>query len=583
MKDEKILEKARKDYQNALDSDADNRATSLRCSQFVDGKQWPEELKAQREREKRPCLTINKLRKYVNQVAGDIQQHPISMEVRPADSIADGAGAELRNDILKYIEFISDASEAYDTAVQQALEGAFGYWRITKRYCDETSFDQDIIITPVPNRFSVLLDPTGIKKNYEDAKYGFVISTMDKDEFLKEYPDKAMADFETPPGVDTGWYAGENVTVAEYFWKEFKHSSAHELENGLVIDGDTLEDMRESGEFPNIDQMIVQSRKVSTPHIKQVKMSYNSILEGPNDFPGEYIPIIKVIGYEHNDEGKRKFRSLGYDAMDSVRMLNYWKTYSTEMIALAPKVPYKLTPQQIEGHKRAWNAANITPFPYLLYNPDPAAKAPMREPQVPIPAAAVNESKMAADDIQDSIGLYAPSLGEPSNERSGRAILLRQRQASNTIFAFIKNFQNAVKFSSKVILRMMPDIYDNHRIFKVFGEDEIKEIAINYKIKDPETLAESVQNDLSKGKYDMIPTVGPNYATKRMETAASMLDFLQFVPAAAPVIAPKLAKLMDWEGAQTIGDEIGQLFGGANSQQQGSAKQTQPMPDNVTM
>jgi hypothetical protein len=66
-------------------------------------------------------------------------------------------------------------------------------------------------------------------------------------------------------------------------------------------------------------------------------------------------------------EGKRHFRSLIRDAKDPQRMFNYWRTTTTELVALAPKAPYHRQEGHIQdrrgemgvgqrtSHRRIWN------------------------------------------------------------------------------------------------------------------------------------------------------------------------------------------------------------------------------------
>ena len=561
MKEKDIIRDAMDNFEEAISMENQNRKDALISSRFVDGEQWPIEIITARRKEKRPCLTINKLRKFIYQILGDIQQNRPSLDVRPVDSSADIPGAILRKDLIRHIEYISNAKQAYDNATLQALEGGYGYWRIITEYCDPNSFDQEIKIKLIPNRFSVVLDQHAEGKVYEDARYGFIINMITEREFKKLYGKKNMSSFIAPYGdMHPGWYEENSLRIAEYFWKDSKESKIYQLDDGNILTEEDVQQLKQLNAYDEISYRITKERRISKDIIKWVKMTQNAIIEGPIDFPGSYIPIVPVLGYEHNEEGYRRFRSLIHDAIDSMRMFNYWKTYATEMIALAPKAPYKITPQQLEGNENQWNQANISPFPYLVYNHIPGMPMPSREQPVPIPAAAVNEANMSAQDIQDVIGMYAPSLGEPSNERSGRAILARQRQSNNTVYTFVNNLQNALLHTGKILLEMIPNVYDTQRIIKVIGEDGLKELQLNFPQMNPMTLVTDVQNDVTKGTYDIIPTIGPTFATKRIETASSMLDFLQFVPQAAPIIAPKLADLMDWEGAQNIGQEMTALL-----------------------
>src|ERR1700744_4211635 len=46
-------------------------------------KQWPEGIRAQRAREGRPCLTINKLPSFIRQVVNDSRQNKPAIKVQP--------------------------------------------------------------------------------------------------------------------------------------------------------------------------------------------------------------------------------------------------------------------------------------------------------------------------------------------------------------------------------------------------------------------------------------------------------------------------------------------------------------------
>jgi len=66
--------------------------------------------------------------------------------------------------------------------------------------------------------------------------------------------------------------------------------------------------------------------------------------------------------------------------------------------------------------------------------------------------------------------------------------------------------------------------------------------------------------DLTVGKYDVVIDAGPSYQTQRIEAADGMLRFMQTFPQAGIVIAPRLAKVLDWPEAQEIAAELQQLL-----------------------
>src|SRR6185369_16026678 len=109
---------------------------------------------------------------------------------------------------------------------------------------------------------------------------------------------------------------------------------------------------------------VVGTRKTRSHKVTQIIMSGADILE-KNDWPGCYIPIIPVYGDEIVVEGKRYFRSLIHSAKDAARMFNYWRTTSTELVALAPRVPWIGRKGTFDSDVDRWATANTTSHSYL--------------------------------------------------------------------------------------------------------------------------------------------------------------------------------------------------------------------------
>lgn len=577
----KVHELALKRFTLSQEGEAENRRTALESIRFVDGDQWPSSIKEERKQDGRPCLTINKLRKFVKQVVADIRQNKVGVKVRPVDNFADVAGAEVRNDLIRHIEAQSTANIVYETGMEQALDGGFGYWRITADYQGE-EFHQEILLKRVPNRFTVYLDQSAQDYNYEDGKFAFVTETISKDDFDAQYPEKEGTNVSEGEGESKeGWFFDGTVRIAEYFYKDPVTKNIAQLESGEIIE---LTKTITIKTLAKVGINVIKTRELKGHKVMWCKMTGSKIIEGPKEFPSKYIPIVPVLGIEANDEGKRKFRSLIYDAMDSMRMYNYWMTHATETMALTPKAPYILTGEQVEGHENDWNTANVKNKSRLLYNHMQGQEKPSRERPVDIPSAALTMMTTCSNDIMDSIGMYQASLGQQSNERSGRAIIARQKAGDAATYTFIDNFTRAIVFTGKILIDMMPRVYDNERVIRIRGEgagQESAELLINKTIQDPATLETITINDLSVGEYDLISVAGPSYESKRQETAASMLDFIQFVPQAAPIIGPRLAEVMDWPKAQEIAQELKMMV--MPPSPGGSPSGGAPMPDGVNM
>jgi hypothetical protein len=67
-------------------------------------------------------------------------------------------------------------------------------------------------------------------------------------------------------------------------------------------------------------------------------------------------------------------------------------------------------------------------------------------------------------------------------------------------------------------------------------------------------------HDLRVGKYDLTVSTGPSYTTRREEAASEMVQFVQAVPEAGPVIGDLIAKNLDWPGADKIAERMAAML-----------------------
>ena len=138
-----------------------------------------------------------------------------------------------------------------------------------------------------------------------------------------------------------------------------------------------------------------------------------------NKWAGQFIPIVPVYGVEVNVEGRRHFRGLVRPAKDAQRMFNYWRTASTELVALAPKAPWIGRRGQFTTDAAKWATANVENHAFMEYDDPNGAGPPQRQPFAGVPAGALQEAMNASNDMKAIIGLYNASLGDQGNEISG--------------------------------------------------------------------------------------------------------------------------------------------------------------------
>jgi hypothetical protein len=564
-----VMKEAREAFGRCQDAETDNRKTAKEDITFArDGVQWPENIAKQRQDEGRPCLTINKMPAFIRQVVNDARQNKPSIKVHPADSGADPEVAEILNGLIRNIEYTSNADVAYDTATECAVSGGFGYIRVGLDYAYDDSFDMDITVNRVSNPFSVYGDPNSRAADSSDWDLAFVTDRLSKKQFEHEYKGAQPADWEDTDWNDAqDWIDEDSVLVAEWWTRDKVDKPIVMLTNGMVVDKADLEEDEElqiliqAGALQVHGERVTKSCKVTQRIISGVEVLKTT------DWVGKYIPIIPVYGDEFDIEGKRYFRSLIHNAIDAQRMVNYWRTTSTELVALAPKVPFIGPKGAFATDINRWNTANTKSHPFLEYD---GQQPPIRLPLDAGPAAgALQEALNASDDMKAIIGLYDASLGARSNETSGVAINARQREGDVSTFHFIDNMARAIRHTGRVIIDLIPHVYTNERVIRVIGEDGSQR-AQKVNTKEPVPATDKKGNpqvdengnpvlrmyDLTAGKYDLTVTTGPSFTTRREEAAAQMTEMIRALPAAAPVLGKHLAKNLDWPGADEIAEEL---------------------------
>jgi len=555
---------------------SDSREDELDDLRFMAGSpdnqwQWPADVLATRGSVQgqtinaRPCLTINKLPQHVRQVTNEQRQNRPSGKVIPADDNADVQVAEIFNGVVRHIEYMSDADVAYDTACDNQVTYGEGYIRLLTEYCNDETFDQDIRIGRVRNSFSVYMDPTIQDPCGADAEWCFITEDILKEEYERMFPDATPISTLYSQGVgDQGissWLQEDTIRIAEYFYNTYEKATLHLYPDNQTAYRGTPQDKQLMAMFGKP----IRSREVDRKKVMWMKTNGFDVLQ-EREWAGKWIPVVRVIGNEWEVDGQMYISGLVRNAKDAQRMYNYWTSQEAEMLALAPKAPFIGYGGQFEGYEMQWKTANTTNWPYLEVNPDVTDGAgavlplPQRAPP-PLPQTGLIQAKMgAADDIKGTTGQYDASLGMQGNERSGKAILAREKQGDVGTYHYVDNLARAIRHITRQIVDMIPKIYDTQRIARIIGVDgEVDMVKFNPSQAEPVkeirdqmgALIEKVYNP-SVGTYDVMVTTGPGYMTKRQEALDAMSMILQSNPQLWTVAGDLFIKNMDWPGAQEM-------------------------------
>lgn len=536
--DDTIVNEAKRRFGRCSDFESDSRITYIEDIKFANADsdnlfQWSQTITSARGLgtiDERPCLTINKCRQHNLQIINDAKQNKPSVKVKPVGNGATYDSAQVYSAVCEHIEYISNAQQAYDTATQFQVEGGIGWWRVVTDYAGDDSFDQEIFIRRVKDPLTIYMDPDIREKDGSDAKFAFVFDDMTREDFNAAYPKYKDMATKSPLGVTDDWVAEDKIRVAEYYRvvEETDHLVAYidPISQTRVIE-------RKSKLIKSMMDHVIDDEETKMREIVDRKVEWFLIVGDKiaerNEWPGKYIPLVRILGEETIIEGKLDRKGHTRAMKDPQRMYNYWTSAAVEQVALQNKIPYVAAVGAIEGLETYWETANTANHSVLPYNHmnDAGQEQPMPQRAAPpnMSQAYIEGMKISSDEIREVTGQYQAELGMEGNEKSGVAIQQRQRQGDNATYHYIDNLAIGIKFTGKILIDLIPKVYDTVRVMKIMTL-EGKENTVTI---DPNAQAPYSEKAVSKdsiesifnpnvGKYDVEAEVGPDNGTQRQET-----------------------------------------------------------------
>lgn len=585
MDKDKELKKIRDRFEVCQSAWADDRKRYRDDVEFASGDgHWPESIKAERERDGRPCLVVDKLGQYIRQIVNDSRQNSPAIKVRPVDDEADIETADIIQGIVRHIEDRSNAQSAYDTALECAVKGGMGYVRVLTEYAHERTFDQELCIKRVRNPLTVWLDPDHQEPDASDIRYAFVTEDLDKEDYEATYGDENPLNFDSDAGKYGDW-VGDKVRIAEYWWIEKENKTLHLLADGGTATDEEIALFVEQTGLPAPE--IIESREIPHKVVKWCKINGAEYIREPQEWPGKYIPIVPVWGNEEDIDGELRHTGLIHNAKDAQRLYDYSRSAFAERVALTPKAPYIAAEGQIEDYEDEWTTANQVNYSVLRYKPVDNSGHPVPPPQRQqahdIPAGFSQDMQLSEHDIQAAIGMYAASIGQPSNEKSGRAIMARQREGDIATFHYHDNLARAIKHIGRVLVDLIPKIYDTKRVVRILGVDGSAEtVQLDPSLPAPSAkLGTKTIYNIGIGTYDVTVSVGPSYTSRRQEAADAMIEMTQSNPAIWGTHGDLITKAMDWPDADQFSERFKLLLPPQIQQAEKEGEEVSPEVQNV--
>jgi hypothetical protein len=568
-KEKQFLTLARARFKIAEEAEKESRKLCLEDLKFSLGDQWADQIRTARISQDMPCLTINRIAGFLRMICNDQRDKRQGIQVDPVGDGADVKTAEVMQGYVRHVEQRSDADTTYDNSFEGMARAGIHWARVLTEYADDESLDLDCVIEEIKNAFQVYSDSNAKKSDKSDMDWLFITETLQKDEYLGEYPDSQLAsltDWQSIGDQAPGWLQHDSVRIAEYYYVEKEPYNLSLLKDGSTVPADEVP----KGQTP------LKTVKRFRRCVKWARINGIETLE-KKDWPGKFIPVVPDIGDDLDVDGKRYLAGAVRVPKDAQRAYNYWITSASERIALAPKAQWLLASGQQEGFTKMWEAVNTTRNPFIIYKPtkigDQIVPPPTPINSEPPITGMVEMIRQSDNDLKATFGIWDASLGQKGPEESGEAILARQKQSDVAILNYTGNHGRFLRQIGKIIVDLQSKIVTAPRMQRIINPDgTVAHVGIYNSEFDTEEEArerlakiaadnEAIKRiyDVGVGDYDV--TIGSGtYQSKRKESAVSMMKMVDAYPQLMQAAADLVIKEMDWPGAQIISDRLRRMI-----------------------
>ena len=539
-----------RDFKLSADAEADNRNRALFILDFIrpGSKQFSQaQITA---RGNRPSYSFNQLPKFGRQVINDQWQNVPQIKYVPkSDATVDKA--EVLEDKVREVQSQGCAQTAYKLAIANQINMGWAYFAFGTEYDNDETNDQNIYIRQIPNPFLVYDDPSTREQDRSDRRYIIEVEDLPRTEFNdandREYSESELVSI----GSDYPDWAtmGKDLVRVGHYWR-------------VEHDKSTVWFNKESGEKTSDkpkDTDNYNEREIKKPRVMYYKCTATEVLE-KREWMGSYIPYCFVEGNKSIVDGKTYYTGIYEDMVSTQVLYNYATNTAIELAESAPISPFIGDSRAFKGYEKYYDTANTKNYSYLPFNAIDENGQPIPAPQRMQNGAdlgsAVSLIQMAEQNFYGTSGIYPASLGQQSNEKSGKAIIARQKEGDVSTSNYADCFARALQYGGIVFKDLAKKVYDGAREIRVMSEDKkTRSVKINQSYRDEKT-GKPMKHDLTTGDYEVVVTTGPSYSTKREESREAQIQLFQAAPQAMLPALPMIIRSMDWPNADKTADAV---------------------------
>lgn len=565
MNDETILEDLIDRDQYATDQLHDIFEQAKVDQRFRAGDPWNPDDKIKRQQAGRPCLSLDELSQYENQVINDWRANPRGMKFSPIGNGATDESARFYTDKAREIEYRSNAQIAYAAALSNCVGQSIGWFRFYTEHEHIRSQHQELCIGAIPNPLMVKWDPDAQSPDSSDMKYLIYGEKWKIKEFVRTFGKDAKITSFGPEEQKSApnWVDADTITLAEYWVKEaYKRKllviGKPGVRQTINVFEDELGKKLPQGIPEGYDNIYSDERDDA-----RVQMYLTNGIEilKKSDWKGKYIPFVSCFGKVlYVDEGtgaKRKILSMTRLARDPYMAYCFLRTCQIELIGMTTKNPYwayagQLTPEQLVDIQKSLHE----PVAVLLAN---ASLPELPNQLIPLPQRnqfAVEMQNYAAfaeelrRSIQAAMGIAPlPTEAQKQNQKSGVALKRIESAGQRGAYHFTDAGELMIRMGGVIYEDLCDKVYDGTR---QTGIRDAQGNSSSVWINDP-TNPNAIS---TQGDHLVTVSAGPSFDSER-EAASDFADTLAQNPQIFALLGPLIVKL---KNLGPIGDEIAETL-----------------------
>lgn len=514
----------------------ENIDTARDSKAFLYGDQWEEFVQAEYQALGRVTLTFNKIAAYQRRLSGEYRAATPAIQVDPvgARNERNETMANIYEAWIRSIFLSSNAKRSFQKAFDNATIGGFGAIGIQNQYKNTKDFEQEVKVLFIEEPERCGWDPAATEPTKCDGDFSFYYYELSKKEFEKTYGFEAPTT-EGMPYLNNQftWSDTDNVTVVDYYEKEYFDVELYKLANGRAVTRQEYKKMRdfleENPQYKNADlerQLeVIQKRKAKDYTIYNYKLVGDKILERQK-FAGRELPHIYADGNSYRLDGRQYIQAFIKDAMDPQRFENFIKSETVQNLKDSTKEDYIATPANIQGFEEQWKDKRRRKGT-LMANPDPITKGmPMKQPPSQINPQLLNLNVTSEEDIKSTLGVFDSNQGAGTTDLSGKAENIRINQGNLSSFVYIDNVNQAVEQTAKAALSLFRGLFTGHTEIQGINEDGTP---FNAEINIP-TLNNKILNDVTEGDFKVSISASSSFAAQRDAEYQRILGFANSFP-----------------------------------------------------